>query len=135
MIDSIRNQSETTTLREAYHAYYDQSELKPRTRDEYAKVFDHWEALTDDPDIRSIDNLTLTKFKTAFLQRYSPSTFNKTRAHIMAVLNRLAPKGKANPGGLAIIADFVYVPRAKEPEKLPRVATDASPPWDAVAVP
>lgn len=125
MIDSIKQHTNTTTLRQAFHAYYDQSELKPRTRDEYAKVFDHWEALTDDPDIQQINNLTLTKFKTAFLQKLSPSTFNKARAHIMAVLNRLAPKGKTNPGGLAIIPDFVYVPRAKEPEKLPRVATDA----------
>lgn len=113
------------TLRNAYLKYYDLSELKPRTVEAYSNALDHWELMTGDPDIHSISNITLLQFKAAFLRQYSPATFNKVRAHLLAILNRLGPKQKHNPAGLEILTDFVFVPRAKELEKPPRVASDA----------
>lgn len=134
MIDSIKRDSESCKLRQAFFDYY-HSEIKERTVEAYLNAFDHWEHFTGDPDnpeefppdpdIHQITNLTLSKFKSRFLRQYSPATFNKVRAHLLAVLNRLGPKQKHNPAGLEILPDFVFVPRAKELEKPPRVASDA----------
>lgn len=135
MIDSISNPAKKTTLRQAFHAWYLSPELKPRTVEAYLNALHHWEGMTEDPldpvtfpadpDIHSITNLHLAKFKTAFLREHSAATFNKIRAHLLAVLNRLGPVQKHNPEGLGILSDFVFTSRAREQDRQPRMASDA----------
>lgn len=112
------------TLRESFEEHYFETSMKKRTLEAYENMLSHWETLTDNPSVCQISNTTLHKFKNAFLEGYSPSTFNKLRRHILAIMNRLGPPIKGNPEGLQILDGFVYVRKAKENEKLPRVATD-----------
>ena len=112
------------TLRELFEKYYLSPDLKRRTVEAYCGTFKHWEKLTDNPPLSEIDNVTLHTFKNAYLEYNSPTTFNKERRHLLAILNRLSPPGRNNPEGLGLIDRFIYIRKLKEPEKIVRVATE-----------
>jgi len=124
MISSNKKYETNITLRQAFEAYYKSPSLKPRTIEAYEGTLSHWEELTDDPHIIEIDNVTLHMFRNAYLEYNKPATFNKERRHILAIMNKLGPKGRNNKKGLAILDDFIYIDPEKETEKLARVATD-----------
>lgn len=109
-------------LRDAFYCYYLSPEMKGRTVEAYKNALAHWEAYTTDPPFREISNTTLQEFKNRFLADYSAGTFNKVRRHLLALLNKLAPAVKGNPGGLGQLEHFVFVTKARQADTPPRVA-------------
>jgi integrase len=124
MIRTTKSETEPLTLRTAFENHYKSPDLKQRTVEAYRNILDHWEKHTENPPVSQITNVTLAQFKNRFLEFNAPTTFNKARAHILAIMNRLGPPIKGNPAGLSLLDRFVYVGKAKEGDKIPRVASD-----------
>ena len=121
-MSATRNESaESLTLREAFEAHYDKSELAPRTVTKYRHVLSAWERHTDDPPVSLIDDDVVAGFRESCLAaELSPATINGLWGDIRAILNRLAQKTKGNPRGLGIITEVAWMRPVKQRRKRPR---------------
>lgn len=115
------------TLRDAFERYYLpdlQVDRSKRTIAEYEITLGQWERHTADPEVRAINNETVTQFKLALANKgLSPATVNKRLRHVRAVLRRLSGQWDRNPGGLGFLPRTPYTRFLKEPAKLPRTLT------------
>lgn len=119
------------TLRYAYERYL-AAHHAPRTVEGYRTLAKHWEqaALTTvmpekgklhlrvvspDPDLATIDNVTLYDFKTHLSKTLAQNSVRKYLKHLAVVLNRLGPADHRNKEGLGILA---AVPFAKPPKEI-----------------
>lgn len=124
----ICQSSTKLTLRSAYERYL-APEHKPRTRETYGSLLNHWEAAelsiaipeegalvlrveARDPDVAAIDNLSLLDFKHYLQAAARKLKQNSIRSRIRglnAIFARLGPEDRKNPEGLGILPRVYYV--------------------------
>jgi integrase len=108
------------TLREAFDAHYDKSELRQRTVQKYGHGLNAWERHTPNPPVDVINDEAAEAFRSACLEiDHSPATINSRWGDIRAMLNRLGPRVHGNPRGLGLIEQVAYMRPVKAKWKRP----------------
>lgn len=112
-------------LRTAYEDYHKGShQHKPRTVEEYRTSINHWERLTEDPDMQEVDNARMLKFRMDFESQPLPSsgclpaaaTSRKTLVQIQSIFATVGPAQLGNPHGLNLLS---RIPCCRKPEAQP----------------
>lgn len=115
-----------STLRLCFEAFVlpELDERSAATLAEYQITLAHWERLTDNPPVSSIDRQRIKEFRRALIETpfkrgrskhtRSPATVNKIMRTLAAMISPLWPADRHNPGGHG------FVPFLKWPESLPR---------------
>jgi integrase len=118
-----------STLRECFTAFVlpDLDERTKATLDEYSSLLNHWEQLTRNGPVCSIEREMVKAFrKRLFNEPYkrggkkhqrSPATVNKIMRTLAAAISPLWPADRHNPGGKGLVAFFAF------PEPLPEQPT------------
>lgn len=80
------------TIRQAFELYCENDELSRSTLNGFRHQITCWERLSGDSGVRSIENATMTRFRTAMLGTgYSPSSVNTVWKNLRAILRRIGP--------------------------------------------
>lgn len=112
----------TLTLRLAFERYKERS-LKDRdgTKEQYLNAIMHWERLTDNPAVTSIDDDCLLAFRQRLEaeNKRAHATINKIVRQLSGIFHVLGPRGHRNPAGKNLITVIPYVEPLQEeaPEK------------------
>lgn len=94
------------TMRQTFELYYEKDELSRNTLNGFRHNITCWERLSGDSGVRSIENATMTRFRTAMLEAgYSHSSVNTVWKNLRAILRRIGPAIHWQSVGLGIIAE------------------------------
>ncbi|HWL07136.1 MAG TPA: tyrosine-type recombinase/integrase, partial [Planctomicrobium sp.] len=107
------------TLTGAFERHYRIEELRGSTVVAYQSALKLWERLTEQPDVRDIDNIMVDNFRSAALKEFAPYTVNRYWGACRSILRRIGPQETRNPWGLGIIDHIPAMRPCKVPFRRP----------------
>lgn len=117
--------SASSTLREWYEGTFTvlfHADARAATLVEYSCTLTRWEALTNNPPLAQIDQLTLARFLAAMT--CSSATRAKHARHVNHLLAKAGPPGPHNRDAVGLLERPPWVRPPRSEHRLPRVPND-----------